>query len=604
MDLPEALTTTTEEKEETGTAAAQGGDGAEPAKDDDKKHDDDDVDDDDNSLSFRSDDDDDDDDLMPDAANDDDDDDRGVSPEQAERLLLEACNLKEQGNAAFAATTASARDDAVRCYRRGLHRLKKLRRRGHATTNDDSNKNVDVVDCDPQVTALWVALSTNLATVLFQLRKYAAAASAATQALEAKPTHCKALYRRAQCRRLTGDCHAAVTDLQTALTVEPNNAACRKELRGLQQAMRTARQRQRAALSKAFSAGVSLYDDKKDAPARPTPQELAAALEEQKKRWEDECVKRMSAGQEAVSFEDWQTEQKEKAEREEKKEREREAAAKKKEQEERQQAAAARKAARAAAKASKSDDDNSSTDDDDDEKLTESELQALRGYKKTKDGRVTSYFTRELSEEEKAKLAAVPQGPQKIETTTSTATSTSANAATAPPLASSSSSSKGPSAWNRAGTWEEKDTTEWCSNHLRTCLLQVRTASCHVIKVDSLTGDASIVHAGGRLRHVFDFHVTLHYAWTGEQLEGESEDKDTNAEASKPKRAKGVVKLPEISSTSTQEGVEVVFEKGWKRAPTTAVAHQHAEADRPALEQALQDAVQAWLRDFHEEYRA
>merc|ERR1712188_173022 len=44
---------------------------------------------------------------------------------------------------------------------------------------------------------------------------------------------------------------------------------------------------------------------------------------------------------------------------------------------------------------------NSSKDDDDVE-LIEGESGVVRGYKKTKDGRTTSYFTRELDEEAKS----------------------------------------------------------------------------------------------------------------------------------------------------------------------------------------------------------
>jgi hypothetical protein len=39
----------------------------------------------------------------------------------------------------------------------------------------------------------------------------------------------------------------------------------------------------------------------------------------------------------------------------------------------------------------------------------------MRGYKLTSDGKTTSYFTREISEQDKAILAATNAGPQKID---------------------------------------------------------------------------------------------------------------------------------------------------------------------------------------------
>jgi len=163
------------------------------------------------------------------------------------------------------------------------------------------------------------------------------------------------------------------------------------------------------------------------------------------------------------------------------------------------------------------------------------------------------------------------------------------------PTATTTQKKKGPSAWNRAGTWEEKDCTEWCHDALRRHLSRVQTETCQIIKVDQLTGDASIVWTKGKQRHVFDFHATLHYAWT-------PTTGDDDSDTCKTKRAKGICKLPEISSTSTQEGLEVLFE-GWKRQPASSSDLAKAVADRPVLEQALHEAVQAWLLDFHEHFQ-
>jgi hypothetical protein len=497
----------------------------------------------------------DDDSSVPDVDNEDD---TPVAPQEAERLLVAAMELKEKGNQHFA---AQARDEAVRCYRRGLHRLKKLRKG-------------PVESIDPQVTSLTTTLATNLATVLFQQSKYNQSVAAATQALDLTPMHVKALYRRAVAARKVGSTDQAIGDLQAALTVEPTHSACRKELKSLQQALSKAQAQQKKGLAKAFAGGVSLYDDKKGPKAPPTPEEKEAALRAQKQKWEDECVARMARNEPALSFDEWQAEQEAAQKKAQEEARQKEEERKKREKAEREKRAAERKAKQALEKKSSTASSNDDGSDDSDEELTEAELQALRGYKKTKDGRVTSYFTREVAD------LAPQQGPQKLETKTVSATA----------------SAKGPSAWNRAGTWEERDCTSWCQDHLRTCLMAVRTERCRIVKVDSLTGDASVVWTAGKQRHVFDFHVTMHYSWTA----AISEDHDDDG---KRKKVKGIVKLPDISSTSAHEGegVEVLFE-GWKRAPDTQEMPQ-ALADRPALEDALQQAVRGWLHDFQEHYR-
>ena len=79
----------------------------------------------------------------------------------------------------------------------------------------------------------------------------------------------------------------------------------------------------------------------------------------------------------------------------------------------------------------------------------------LRGYKKTADGRTTTYFHRELSADEKKLLG--DNSPKPI--------STDAAAAIG-----SGSGKAGGSAWNAAGTWEEKNYTQWAKTRIKEIL--------------------------------------------------------------------------------------------------------------------------------------
>ncbi len=71
----------------------------------------------------------------------------------------------------------------------------------------------------------------------------------------------------------------------------------------------------------------------------------------------------------------------------------------------------------------------------------------MKGYKKTADGRVTTYFNNDLTEEAKALIGDI--APKKLEP---------AAAAAAPGAGGNAAS-----AWNKAGTWESRDMTRFAS---------------------------------------------------------------------------------------------------------------------------------------------
>mmetsp|Transcript_2071 Transcript_2071/g.3576 ORF Transcript_2071/g.3576 Transcript_2071/m.3576 type:complete len:235 (+) Transcript_2071:495-1199(+) len=179
----------------------------------------------------------------------------------------------------------------------------------------------------------------------------------------------------------------------------------------------------------------------------------------------------------------------------------------------------------------------------------------LRGYKKTSDGRTTSYFNREQTEREKQLIGCIE--PQKLE-------SSSRNGG-ASPTSSAASGVMGSSAWNASGTtWEEKDTTEWCKKTFEQCLLDTTTAyystASHdatyvavVKKVNDVKGDASVAIAGGKKRYIYDFHASVEY----DVLDDEQKC-----------IASGVLKLPDVNSATTADEEELEVDiMGWKKAP-------------------------------------
>jgi hypothetical protein len=401
---------------------------------DDDTYNDDSVDDEiDDILNDGDDDDDDDDDIFPNQDGDEKTK-KEKNKEDPEILLIKAQTCKEEGNEYF--TKEKDYEKASRAYRRGVNAIKGLNK---ANSGDD------------QVKALLLSLQTNLSMMSFKLQKYKQSETVASNALTIDPKHVKSLYRRAAARRKLGDPEGAREDLKLALVEEPNNTTVRKELVALKKELEDAKRTQKLSLQKAFSKGGGLlYDDKleeekkKAALEKEKKKEEEEALKKRKVEWEDECVKRMAKGEEVISFEDW-----DKARLDRVKKEQEEANKKRKEEEKRRKEE--RKKAKEAAKQAKGDDD-----DDSDVEMTEQELAQMRGYKKTADGRTTSYFTREQSDGEKSLIGDIAPKPISFG---SSATGSSTNSASPQPITPSSSGEpvsggKGrSSAWNHAGTW-------------------------------------------------------------------------------------------------------------------------------------------------------
>lgn len=488
-----------------------------------------------------------------------------VDPTEA---LLQAMNHKEDGNNHFKLGDLIS---AARSYRHGTTLLKNL---NQGNTGDD------------QVKQLIISLQTNLSMVCFKQNKHKMSRDVASKALEVDNQNVKALYRRAVASRAIGDVDAARADLKTAYKLDPTNTAVKKELLAIKKSLEDLKKKEKARLQKAFSkSGSLLYSDKEEEEKRKQEEKKeqerrdAEALKKRKQEWEDECVRRMSSEppEEAISYEDWDKAKKKKDEDEEK-------ARKKAKKEEEDRKKEERRKARAAQKAASS---QNKDDDSSDDELTEKELAMLRGYKKTSDGRTTSYFNREQTEKEKELIGCIK--PKKLEEVSSAPSST-----TASPTSLTNTSSVG-SAWNASGTtWEEKDTSEWCRACLTECLKEataVFTANnadqstyvAVVKEVESVTGDASVALAGGKKRYIYDFHTSVKY-----DILDDGDDKI----------ASGKLALPDINSATTAEEELEVDMSGWTKAPS-GESENHVVACRNLLVQDVRKSVLRFVEKFN-----
>ncbi|KAL4150818.1 hypothetical protein PRNP1_010215 [Phytophthora ramorum] len=121
----------------------------------------------------------------------------------------------------------------------------------------------------------------------------------------------------------------------------------------------------------------------------------------------------------------------------------------------------------------------------------------VRGYKKLADGRVTTFFNNELTEEAKQLIGDI--APKKVEDVNKVQIK----------------SVDGGSAWNQGNTFEEKDMTSWAKAKLETIVSGVSAplgtgeGIVASLEVSNLEGDASIAVVRGAKRYIFDFTFKL-----------------------------------------------------------------------------------------------
>ena len=554
--------------------------------------------------------DDNDDDIADDDSDDDsDDDDNTNSSTNMEEddnimsLITKALNFKETGNEQF---KNNQYNQASRSYKKGINTIK------HLHNNSNNNNNND----DEQITALIISLQSNLSMVYYKLENYNKSKDIADHIItKLDSKNSKAFYRRGLSYYKLGKIGNAKHDLYQALQYSPKDRNIIKEYRTVKKEydlisakQSKEKEKQKKALARAFSSSSSngdggegslLYSDKEEELKLRQEKQKQKLLEEEKLKekrkidWENDCVKRMSNNEDVLSFEEYEKQLKDKEE-EEKKARKK--AKKEKEEEENRRRRQQQEERRKKAAQRKQEEEE---EDDDEDILTEKELQSLRGYKKTSDGRTTSYFTREQTEEEKKLLGNI--APQKLEPVpTSDTTSLLSTKTNASPrrLDSSISSS---SAWNQAGTWEEKDTSEWCNDTLEKYLKQTQvtiqgeaeqtTSSFEAVitKVKDLKGDASVAFVSGKKRYVFDYSTDLSY-----------EIICTNDETKKT-IAKGSLHLPDVSSTSiSDEEIEVQIMR-WKKSPSDE-NEANAIRCRQALINSVREQVFAFVSAFNAQY--
>ena len=139
----------------------------------------------------------------------------------------------------------------------------------------------------------------------------------------------------------------------------------------------------------------------------------------------------------------------------------------------------------------------------------------VRGYKIRSDGKKTSYFDNELDENTKQLIGDIT--PKMID----------------PNTKQSKQTQDGSSAWNTAGTWEEKDVSNWAKEALQGLLLSCKYvlpegspspgSLALVSKVTTLDGHASYATVRGKKRYIYEFSIIVKWTLTlgDEQASGQ-----------------------------------------------------------------------------------
>ncbi len=219
--------------------------------------------------------------------------------------------------------------------------------------------------------------------------------------------------------------------------------------------------------------------------------------------------------------------------------------------------------------------------DEDANLFTKSE--AVRGYKIV-NGKKTSYFHNELDEKSRALIGDI--APKKIENPGATVATAAA------------ASKQGTSQWNTAGTWEEKNVSEWAKKSLTELVLQTcytlpssspaPDAKVTVEKVSKLEGHASVAVVRGKTRFIYEYSCKLDW-----KLSKEDDDLE----------CKGNLAIPDIDGTiAIGEGYEIHDFSIESVSNNSVKPVVDRFVHRGGFQEALNEKIDEWVLLFKKEY--
>jgi hypothetical protein len=538
-----------------------------------------------------------------------------------EALYQPAADAKDAAGALF---KAKDYDAAAAQYAGALALTRTL---SGADSDDDDISVAAAAQVSPAAAALCdlqLKCHLNLALCHTKLERWAEAEAAASEALVLEPASAKGLFRRGKARSALKQLSGAKLDLMAAIKLEPKNREVHAELTAVQAALDA----RKGALREGFKKGGGLGGLYSEEEAR-----LRKGRKEREKITAGHPGK---SGKDANDYsrfealvdsddEDAEEEARRKAAEEarkadDKRRREFEAAkAKPPAPPAPAKPSAASKTAKAKAKAkavsSSSSGNNGSVVIEDGEE----DLGGVRGYKVRADGSKTTFFNNDLTDEAKALIGDI--APKKIVGAAAVASggggggggaaAVGAPAAAGGAAVAVAASQGGKSAWNSAGTWEEKDVSEWATGALRAQLLGARVelggaagaalaaalgqegaavegGALVVDDVKSLEGDANLATIRGRLRRFYDFSFKVQWSAKvgGRKYSGEIAYQDCSTDGDDwDEEAEARWKVPTKPSAEQRAALEPLFKHTARRS-------------KSGLRAAIKAAVRAFEAEF------
>ncbi|CAJ1400576.1 unnamed protein product [Effrenium voratum] len=156
------------------------------------------------------------------------------------------------------------------------------------------------------------------------------------------------------------------------------------------------------------------------------------------------------------------------------------------------------------------------------------------------------------------------------------------------------------SAWNAAGTWEEKDVTDFAKNGLAEALRSFQDVEAAggvlcIKDVEKVEGEASKPVIRGKMRHIFDlnFKVQFEFKWM---------------DSSGQKQAQGNISISDFTNDTFAEGVlaepavdlsfrEARLEPSRRQAVQAALGTSWPPAEKTLMAQ-VAEKMKSWSQDF------
>jgi len=427
---------------------------------------------------------------------------------------------KEEGNALLKAGDAKA---AVAKYGEGITLAEPLLEKDPGELGEELQL---------RATTAYTALRLNSAQACLKCCEWLAAIEHADKVLLLDKDNTKALYRRgcASAQLNTESrLEQARADFARVATLDPANREVRGQLAKAKDLLKDLRQAEKQRLSAVMSGG--LY------------QKEHAKLEGRQAAYQEEVQRRKDAGEDEISFEDWQ-----------KKEKEKEEEAKKKEKEEREKARTAELERQQRMEYNVEVERRREAGEEEVtfEEWLELERKRDEELRRERIGGVVQTDDADLDAEERRLLQETKSKGYyhgRLGTVLSDAAPKPQQVAGNAPSQDTTNGQIG-SEWNQAGTWEEKDMTSWAKERLTAWLQQSfvsvpevtmpsgqqATATAKVTRVKSLSGDAQLVTVRKKPKHGYNFEADLSFSLSFKGEEGGANE-SVNGNLSMPELA-------------------------------------------------------------------